>query len=94
MNPTNEAQPVEVFAGTPWQAELLKSLLADSEIESFIKDGIMGTLYPWYSAPGGVGAVRVFVSETDAEKARVIIDEFERHISEDSGSEIDETDEP
>lgn len=85
----NETHPVEVFAGTPWQAELLKSLLADSEIESFIKDGIMGTLYPWYSAPGGAGAVKVFVSETDAEKAREIINEFERNISENPDSETD-----
>ncbi|HAQ64786.1 MAG TPA: hypothetical protein DCR43_02870 [Bacteroidales bacterium] len=88
MHPNNEIHPVEVFAGTLWQAELLKSLLADSEIESFIKDGIMGTLYPWYSAPGGAGAVKVFVSDIDVEKARMVISEYERNINESSDTEI------
>jgi len=76
--------PVEVYAGTAWQAGMVKSLLENAEIEAFLKDEIIGTLSPWWTAPGGAGAVKVFVSDRDWDKAKEIVEVFEKHESEDS----------
>ena len=69
--------PVEVFAGTLVQATLVKSLLENAEIDAYLKDEFAGTLYPWHTTPGGVGAVKVYVSSLDHEKARIVVDEYE-----------------
>ncbi len=81
MNPNKHNEPVEVYSGNAWQAGLLKSLLEDSEIEAFLTDEIIGTLNPWWTAPGGAGSVRVMVSLTDFEKAKAIVTEFEANMS-------------
>ena len=73
--------PVEVFAGTVAQATLVKSLLENAEIDAYLKDEFTGTLYPWHTTPGGVGAVKVFVSSLDHEKARIVVDEYESNTN-------------
>lgn len=72
----------EVFDGTNWQAEMVRSLLADAGIVSFIFDGIIGTLNPWWTAPGGAGSVRVFVPEKDFDSAKQVMKDYERNLSE------------
>jgi hypothetical protein len=79
MKTNEEIEPVEIFSGTTWQAGMVKSLLEDAEIEAFLKDEIMGTLNPWWTAPGGAGAVSVFVSNQDYDKARLIVEEYEKN---------------
>lgn len=83
MNPNNENEPVVVFSGNAWQAGLLKSLLENAEIEAFLKEEIIGTLNPWWTAPGGVGSVKVVVDPTDYDKAMLIVNEFESNMRED-----------
>jgi hypothetical protein len=74
----NESEnPVEVFAGTAWEAALLKSLLENAEIEVFLKDEIRGTMIPWHVSPGGIDPVKVVVSSADVEKALQVVREFE-----------------
>jgi hypothetical protein len=82
MKENDETKPVEVFSGTPWQAGMVKTLLENSEIEAFMQDVIMGTLNPWWTAPGGAGAIRVFVSNKDFDKAKAIVDEYEKNLKE------------
>lgn len=82
MKTTKETEPVEIFAGTSWQTEMVKSLLANADIEAFVIDGIVGTLNPWYTAPGGAGAVRLFVSGSDYERAKQVVDEYEENLRE------------
>ena len=67
---------VEIFSGTFWEADIVKSLLENADITAFIKDGIMGTLYPWYTAPGGAGAVGVTINSDDYEKAKAIVEDY------------------
>ncbi len=86
MNKNNEAEPILIFAGTAWEAGIVKSLLENAEIEAFLKDEIMGTLNPWWTAPGGAGSVKVFVSDSDFDKASEIVKEFEKNISENNQS--------
>ncbi len=80
MSINNKLEPVEVFAGTAWQAEMVKSLLENAEIETFIMDEIVGTLSPWYTSGGGAGAVKVFVSSLDYEKAKLVVADYEQNL--------------
>lgn len=78
MNSNQEIKPVEVFDGNQWEASLVKSLLDNAEIESFLKDERMGVLVPWNVAGGGAGAVKIFVSSLDYEKAIEVINQYEK----------------
>ena len=78
MKSENGIEPVEVYAGTAVQASMVKSLLENAEIEAYLKDEFTGVLYPWHTSPGGVGAVKVIVSSVDQEKARMVVDEYEK----------------
>jgi hypothetical protein len=73
-----EIYPVEIFDGTQWEASLVKSLLDNAEIESFIKDGRMGVLAPWNVDGGGAGPVKIFVSSIDFEKAKEVVEQYEK----------------
>jgi len=77
----NENDPVEVFAGSIAQVGLVKSLLENAEIEAFLKDEILGTLNPWWTSPGGAGPIRIMVAFKDFEKAKSIIDDYEKNIN-------------
>ncbi len=68
---------IEIFSGTPWEAEMVKNQLGNEGIEAFVIDSMMGTLFPWQTAPGGVGSVRVTISTLDYEKAKVVVEEYE-----------------
>jgi hypothetical protein len=76
MKTNQEDRLIEIYMGTDWQAGMVKSLLENEGIEAFLKDEIMGTLNPWWSSPGGVGAVKVVISSTDNGKAKEIVDQY------------------
>ena len=82
MKTNDYIMPMEVFSGTIWQAELVKSLLENEEIESFLNDEINGTMVPWVTSGGGAGSVKVIVSNLDFQRARVIVDEYEKNEKE------------
>ena len=50
MKEEDYSKSIEVFSGSPWEAEIIKGLLESNDIRCVIKDGIMGTLAP-YIAP-------------------------------------------
>lgn len=76
MNENSELDPVEIFAGTSWEAGMLISILADNEIEAFLNDVNVGTVAPWVAEPGGAGAVKVVVAVKDYEKAARLVKNF------------------
>ena len=78
MNSNQEIFPVEIFDGNDWEASLVKSLLDNAEIESFIKDEKMGVLAPWNVAGGGAGSVKIFVSSADLARANEVLDQYEK----------------
>jgi hypothetical protein len=79
MKKQDEFEPVEVFSGNLWEAEMVKNLLENEGIEAFINNEFTGTLAPWYTAGGGAGSVSVVVSAFHYVKAKVIVEEFERN---------------
>ena len=78
MNKDNEIYPVVVFEGNDWEASMVMSLLGNAEIEAFTKDEKMGVLAPWNVDAGGVGSVKIIVANVDFEKAREVVEDFEK----------------
>lgn len=70
---TNSA---EVFAGTGWQAEMVRNLLENEGIPSYLENEIIGTIWPFGTTPGGLGAIKVIVSDEFKERAMVVVKEY------------------
>jgi hypothetical protein len=91
MKTNEEIGLIEVYAGIAWQAAMVKNLLENAGITVFLKDEILGTLGPWWTGPGGAGSVKVVVSSSDFEVARVIVEQYEENSRMDSvADDIDE----
>ncbi len=73
---SEEDELIVVYAGTPIDAGFLKGLLEDAGIATFLKDEMMGSIAPWYVAPGGAGAVKVVIPKRDLDRAEPIVQEF------------------
>lgn len=77
----DEIKAIEIFSGTLWKAELLKSILEDAKIEAFLKDNIIGTTFPFQAAAGGANPIKVIISSADYEEAKPIVEEFWKNKS-------------
>ncbi len=73
-------EPVIVFSGTALEVSMVKSILDDNEIASYLRDEYIGTIAPWYSGGGGAGSVKIVVAAADSEKALKVIEEYNRNI--------------
>lgn len=60
---------VEVFSGSPWEAELVKGLLESNGINSILRDGDIAAIAPYYEGQ----EVTIFVEQKDYESAMEII---------------------
>jgi hypothetical protein len=67
---------IVVHSGNSIETGFIKSLLEEYGIQTLLQDELMGTIAPWYIAPGGVGAVKILIARSDYERAKAIIDEF------------------
>ena len=85
-----KTEPVRVFSGTYLQCEMVRSLLENAGIESYLKDELLGTIAPWWAEPGGAGAVKVFVSEEDEARAKLVVEQYEKNINEENVGEENE----
>ena len=65
---------LELYNGSLFDCQMIKNLLDNSGIESFLKDEIIGTRSPVWTPGAGV---RVMVSDTDFDNARMIVLEYE-----------------
>jgi len=90
MKANKGVEPVEVFAGTNWQAVMVKSLLENAAIQAFFKDEFIGTLSPWWTSPGGAGSVKVMVSNLDFDIAKPIVEAYEKNMQADDAGPANE----
>jgi len=81
MKNRDKIKAVEIFSGTLWEAELLKSMLENAEIETFIKDDIIGTTFPFQASPGGANPIKIIISSVDLEKAKLVVADFWKNKS-------------
>ena len=72
--------PVVVYTGTYWQAGMVMSLLQNANIEPFLYDGARGTCNPGWNLAGEAGSVRVVVSSSDYDQAKLIVAEYEENL--------------
>lgn len=68
MKEKDYSKSIEVFSGSPWEAEIIKGLLESNDIRCVVKDGIMGTLAPYIAS-----AVSILVTEEEYEAATELI---------------------
>lgn len=63
---------IEVFKGTPWEADLLKSMLENNGIHAATKDGnVVNVVLPVTAIE-----VAVLVNESDYADAKKVVDEY------------------
>lgn len=67
---------VEVFGGTPWEAEVVKGLLESNNIPAMLKDETMGSITAPYAGLGG--EMKVLVNEADYGVALQLIDQKDK----------------
>ena len=70
-----EKEPVEIFAGSTWEAELVNSLLQNEGITGFLFNDA-GTVFPFNTTESGTAAVKIMVVDSDFVKAKTIVDNF------------------
>ena len=80
MKEEDKSKLVEVFTGSPWEAELVKSLLGNSDIEAVTKDGMVVNVV----LPATAVDVSVLVNEKDYEAAHAAAHE----VAEEKDAEI------
>jgi hypothetical protein len=73
----NKQSIVEIFSGTLWESEMIKSLLEDSKIKSFLKNNILNS---YAYEPTSSGEVKVMISSYDYEKAKAIVNAYNKNI--------------
>lgn len=75
---TNLDRTIEVFSGTAWEAELVKSLLTDHEIDSFLKHNVITS---FALEPIQADNVKVMILEKDKPLAEKIVNDFYKNMS-------------
>jgi hypothetical protein len=73
MNADDKIPLVEVFAGSPWECELVKGLLESADIQAALKNDNMVNYTPSMSVCFGSGGMKVIVSADDYDVASEIV---------------------
>ena len=76
MEKQHSIEPVEIFRGSLWEAEIIQGLLNSEGIETYVQDDQTGTIAPWRMLSSGVESVKLLVADEEAAKARQVISEY------------------
>ncbi len=80
MDMNNEKEPVEVFAGSSWEAEMVKSLLENAGLSGFLINEA-GTVFPFDITENGTAAVKVMVAASEAAAAMPVVNEYKANAA-------------
>jgi hypothetical protein len=70
-----ENEPVEIFAGTSWEAEMVKSLLENEGVTGYLLNEA-GTVFPFDTTETGTAPVKIMVDQADQVTAMNIVDTY------------------
>ncbi len=70
-----EKEPIEIFAGSSWEAELVNSLLESEGITGFLFNEA-GTVFPFDITENGTAAVKIMVIDADYVAAKTVLDNY------------------
>jgi len=70
---------IELFSGTLWEAEMVRSLLQNAGIQSFIKNSILND---YAYDPICASAVKVIISSYNLQQAQEVVDDYFRKMKE------------
>lgn len=71
----DKSKLIEVFRGAPWEAELVRTLLGNSNIDSMTKDALLVNIV----LPSTAIDVAVLVREEDYESAMEVVRERDKN---------------
>jgi hypothetical protein len=74
----NKDSIIEIYSGTLWESEMIKSLLQDSEIESFLKNTVLNS---YAFEPIQAAGVKVMILSNDYEKAKIIVNDYYKNLN-------------
>jgi hypothetical protein len=80
MKPEDKIKAIEVFYGTVWETNLVKSMLEDADISAYLKNEVTG------SSSGGIfnpflgGNIAIVVSSEDVENAKLVIEAYQQNM--------------
>lgn len=77
MKTEDKSKLIEVFKGSLWEAEMVKSLLDNAEVEAVLKDGMVVNVV----LPATAVEVKVLVNEANYEAAMEVVREYENNQS-------------
>lgn len=77
MKAEDKSKLIEVFKGSLWEAEMVKSLLDNAAVESVLKDGMVVNVV----LPATAVEVKVLVNESNFGAAMEVVREFENNRS-------------
>lgn len=76
MTNQNTSFQVEVFSGEFWQASLMRQLLSEHDIYSFVSNELLSSIDPVIISNTVVSHVTLKVSQADSERAIELIEEY------------------
>jgi hypothetical protein len=82
-----EQEPVEIFAGTSWEAEMVKSLLENEGITGFLLNEA-GTVFPFEITENGTAAVKIMVAATDSEAGMRVVEDYKANTDDPENENI------
>lgn len=74
MKEKDTSKLIEVFKGSLWEAELVKSLLDNNDVPCVLKDGMVVNVV----LPSSAVEVTVLVNEENFESAMEVVREYEK----------------
>ena len=76
-----EKEPVEIFSGSSWEAEMIKSLLENEGITGYLINEA-GTVFPFDITETGSAAVKVMVDARDQQAAMAVVETYKANTAE------------